>query len=193
MLWQYTPQGFTRLFSRKRFLSSQKESRLIGFAVSREAAQRRSVELSIVARVIAGREVVEQGGPAVKNGGLTVVGTSDVPHLSKERCLFPKVGSLHAAEEKVETVGMTCAIVAGEAIHIDAEEYPADVRCNLIDPVETHEPFVIVRVGPVCAAIRNITDRIIEGHRRREALLVFGHRRHDVVEHLVIRTVQLEP
>src|SRR5437870_2896254 len=150
---QYPPQGFAGLFTGTRLLSGQKECRFVGFPISREAALRRSEELAVVARVISRREVVEHGSPAVKNGGLTIIRASDVPHLSKERRLFPEVGSLHAAKEQIETVRMACAVVAGETVHVDAKEYPPDVRCDFIDPVESHQALVIVRIGPIGAPI----------------------------------------
>src|SRR5690242_17671518 len=120
MLWQNPPEGFTGLFAGKRFLSGQKECGFVSFAVSREPAQGLGEELSVVARVISRRQVVEQRGTAIENRGLTIIGAPDIPHLSKERRLLPEIGSLHSAQENIKTVGMTCAVMAGEAVHIDA-------------------------------------------------------------------------
>ena len=66
---------------------------------------------------------------------------SNGPHISKKRRLLPEVGSLHAGQEKIHAVGVTGTVVAGKAVHGNAEEDAADIRRDLIDPVQAVETF----------------------------------------------------
>src|SRR5439155_8549376 len=129
------------------------------------------VERTVIARVVTRREVIKEALAAIEIAGAAIA-VSDVPHLSKERCLLPEVGSLAAAEIHIEAVGMTRAVMAGEAVHAEAKEYAPDVRSDFVDPVQPVQAFVIVGIRPKSATSRNVADRIIEGESRGETLRV---------------------
>ena len=87
---------------------------------------------------------------------------------------------------------MAGTVVAREALDRQAEEDACDFRCLLVSKVQTVERLQVVTVDNVNTAgvcIRNG----IEIHRRRHAAEIFGDRRHEIIEHLVIRTVDLDP
>src|SRR5439155_16001673 len=102
---------------------------------------------AIVSGVISRRQIIKEAAAAIEIAR-TSVAVSDVPHLPEEGGLLPEVGSLPAAQEQIEAVGMTGAVVTGEAIHAEAKEYPPDIGRDLINPVQTVQTFVIVRIRP---------------------------------------------
>ena len=185
-------QRLARILARFRFLSGQQECRFIGFAVARETALRGSVEKSVVSRVISRRQVVKEAAAAIEIAGATVA-VSDVPHLPKERCLLPEVGSLHAAQEHIEAVGVARAVMTRKALDAQAKENPPNIRRDLINPVQTVQTFVIVGISPQSTACRNIANGIIEGEGRRETLRILGDGRNHVREDFVIWPVHLQP
>src|SRR5205823_13776878 len=105
----------------------------------------------------------------------------------------PEVGSLPAAQEQIEAVGMTGAVMAGETIHAESKEHPPDIRRDLINPVQTVQAFVIVRIRPQPTASGNVADGIIERDSRRETLCVFSSGCEDVRKNFVVRPVHLQP
>src|SRR5690242_20676987 len=88
---------------------------------------------------------------------------------------------------------MAGAVMAGEAIHAEAEEYPADIRCDLINPVQPVYTFIIIGVGPQAATRRDIADRIIKGESRWKPLRVLRSRRNEVREDFVVWPIDLQP
>ena len=83
--------------------------------------------------------------------------------------------------------------MAGEAVQAEAEKHAADIRCDLINPVQTIQALVIVCIGPQSAASRNVADRIIEGESCRETLRILRGRRNDICEHVVVWPVDFQP
>src|SRR5437667_810452 len=83
--------------------------------------------------------------------------------------------------------------MAGEAIHAEAEKHAADIRCDLINPVQTIQTSVIVGIRPQTAASRDVADWIIEGESCWETLRIFGGGRDDVREDIVVWPVHLQP
>ena len=74
------------------------------------------------------------------------------PHLSEERGLLPEVDSFLTAEEEIETVCMTGAVMTGKTVHGQAEEDSTDIGCDLIDPIEAVQSFEIVWIRPISTA-----------------------------------------
>src|SRR2546427_9391866 len=112
-------QCLARVFAWFRLLSRKQECRLIGLAIARETTLRRSVVSAIISGVISRRQIIEEAVAAIETAGATIA-VSNVSHLAKERRLLPEVHSLPAAQEHIEAIGMTCAVMAGEAVTADA-------------------------------------------------------------------------
>ena len=87
---------------------------------------------------------------------------------------------------------MARAVVAGKAIHGNAEEDAANVRRELINPVESVETFQVVGVSPDDAAIRNVRGRVVV-LSGRQPFRILCDRCNDVVKHVVVGPVHLDP
>src|SRR5262249_10614926 len=161
-------------------------------AMAGETAVGRLIKTPIVPVFISGSQVIKEAATAVEIARTTVA-ISDVAHFPEERRLLPKVGSLPAAEEHIEAIGVTGAVVTGEAVHTETKKHAPDIRRDLVDPIQTVEAFVIVRIRPQPAARRDVPDWVIKPLRGREPLCVFRRRRDDVRKYVVIGAVHLEP
>ena len=192
MVRQDPSQSFARILAGLGFLPGQQKCGFVSLAIARKTALGRRIENTIVPGVISRSQVIKEAAAAVEIARTTVA-ISDIAHFPEERRLLPKVGSLPAAEKHIEAIGVTGAVVTGEAVHAEPEKHAADIRRDLVDPIQPVETFVIVGVRPQPAARRDVSDRIIESLRRREPLCVFGRRRDDVRKDVVIGAVHLEP
>src|SRR5207247_1788431 len=152
----------------------------------------RRIENTVVAGVISRSQVIKEAAATVEIARTTVP-ISGISHFPEERRLLPKIGSLPAAEKHIEAIGVTGAVVTGETVHAEPQKHAADIRRDLVDPIQPVETFVIVGVRPQPATRRDVSDRIIESLSRREPLCVFRRRRDDVRKDVVIGAVHLQP
>src|SRR5439155_20857192 len=89
------------------------------------------------------------------------IARSDAPHLSQERRLLPEVGSLPAAEEHIEAVGMAGAVMTRKALDAQAKEHAPDLGRYSVNPVQTVQTSIIVAIGK-----RPIASRCIRSDHR---------------------------
>src|SRR6185503_13658054 len=109
-----------------------------------------------------------------------------------ERGLLPEISSLLTGKEKINGVRVTRAVMAGEAFHRDAKKHASNFRRDFVSPVQTVERLQRVTIRNKDAT-RVRVRRGIEVHSRRLPAEIFSARGNDVVEHIVVGTIRLEP
>src|ERR1051325_9123232 len=163
MVRQDSAERLSRILAGFGFLSGQEECGLVGFTITRETTLCRSIERSVVSCRISWCQVIKSALAEVGRDRSTVqTRSSDIAYLPEKGRLLPEVGSLFAAQEHVETIGVTCTVVTGETNHAQAKEYATDVGCDLVNKVEPVHVLIIIGVVPADAAVRNIADGVIE-------------------------------
>src|SRR5437773_11813819 len=124
------------MLTRFQFLAGQDKRRFVGLAIAQETTLRRGIVAPVGSCVIPRGEVVHLGLLAIEVAAAAIA-ASDAPHPSKERRLLPEVGSLLAAKEHIEAVGMPGAVMTREALDAHAQEHAPDLGRHSVNPVQT--------------------------------------------------------